>query len=154
VRVVRPIGTRVVRPIGTRVKQKATKIRPARATNAVRRARAVLAARRALGVRYVWGGESLRGMDCSGLTRWSYRQAGLTIPRTASQQFRYGRAVATSSMTSGDLVFFRVGRRISHVGMYVGGGRMIHSPRPGKRVSNVAFGGYWRRRFAGARRFL
>lgn len=141
------------------VKQNETKSR----SNSQRRALAVLTARRALGVPYRWGGTSRRGFDCSGLTQWCYRTAGVRIPRTASQQFRYGRAIATAWILPGDLVFFRAtgaGRpggtrgRISHVGMWVGGGQMIHAPRPGKRVQSVRFGGYWRRRFAGARRYL
>lgn len=156
----RRAGVRHSGPV-RKVRQKATKSkiarRPApgaRRSNSQRRAQAVLTARRALGVPYRWGGTTRRGFDCSGLTQYCYRSAGVRIPRTASQQFRYGRSVATAWMQPGDLVFFRAGRRISHVGMWVGGGQMIHAPRPGKRVQVVRFGGYWRRRFAGARRYL
>lgn len=114
---------------------------------------AALWARRYVGVRYVWGGATPRGFDCSGLTMYCYRKAGRRIPRTASQQFRYGRPVATNALSPGDLLFFWGGRRIAHVGMWVGGGRIIHAPRPGRRVTNAAFSGWFRKRFAGARRY-
>jgi len=79
------------------------------------------------GVPYVYGGSSPSGFDCSGFTSWVYRQAGISIPRTASQQQAALRRV--SSPQPGDLVFF--GYPAYHVGIYVSPGRMIDAQRPG-----------------------
>nr|WP_246241932.1 NlpC/P60 family protein [Flexivirga aerilata] len=85
-------------------------------------------ARKYLGVPYVWGGSSpSQGFDCSGLTSYVYKQAGLSIPRTASQQQRYMKA--TTNPQPGDLVFF--GYPAYHVGIYIGNNQMIAAPKPG-----------------------
>ncbi|MDC5696849.1 C40 family peptidase [Intrasporangium calvum] len=80
-----------------------------------------------IGVPYVYGGNTPSGFDCSGFTSWVYRQAGITIPRTASQQ--QASATRVSSPQPGDLVFF--GYPAYHVGIYVSPGRMIDAQRPG-----------------------
>jgi len=89
------------------------------------------------GVPYRYGGSTPRGFDCSGFTSYVYRQAGVHIPRTASAQRRAARYISRSSARPGDLVFFHHGGRVYHVGIYAGGNRVLHSPRPGKRVSTV-----------------
>jgi cell wall-associated NlpC family hydrolase len=83
-----------------------------------------------IGVPYVYGGSTPSGFDCSGFTSWVYRQAGVSIPRTASQQQAAARRVATPQ--AGDLVFF--GYPAYHVGIYVSPGRMIDAQRPGTTV--------------------
>lgn len=83
-----------------------------------------------IGVPYVYGGSSPSGFDCSGFTSWVYRQAGISIPRTASAQQAAARRVA--SPQPGDLVFF--GYPAYHVGIYVSPGRMIDAQRPGTTV--------------------
>ncbi|GAB48867.1 C40 family peptidase [Mobilicoccus pelagius] len=83
------------------------------------------------GTRYRWGGTTARGFDCSGYTRYVYKKAGKNLPRTARAQYRATKR--TSRPAPGDLVFFG-GSRAHHVGIYVGRGRMIHSPRSGKPV--------------------
>lgn len=80
-----------------------------------------------MGVPYVYGGSTPSGFDCSGFTSWVYRQAGISIPRTASQQQAAGTRV--SNPQPGDLVFF--GYPAYHVGIYVSPGRMIDAQRPG-----------------------
>ncbi|MEU4733076.1 NlpC/P60 family protein [Streptomyces sp. NPDC023588] len=97
-----------------------------------RAATAVMAARAAVGRPYVWGSTGPSGFDCSGLMVWSYRQAGVSLPRTSQAQRYAGRQVPLSQARPGDLVTYRADA--SHVGMYVGNGQVIHAPYPGARV--------------------
>jgi cell wall-associated NlpC family hydrolase len=97
-------------------------------------AAAVAAAMSQLGVPYHWGGESPGvGFDCSGLTQWAWGQAGVSLPRTAQEQYDAIEHVSLGSLEPGDLVFWGSGG-ISHVGMYVGGGEVIHAPETGEVV--------------------
>ncbi|MCT7355095.1 NlpC/P60 family protein [Streptomyces sp. 15-116A] len=93
-----------------------------------RAAQAVSYAYRKLGSPYVWGATGPDAFDCSGLIQAAYRSAGVSLPRTTYAQINAGRRVARSELLPGDLVFFYSG--ISHVGIYVGNGRMIHAPNP------------------------
>ncbi|MEU7300849.1 NlpC/P60 family protein [Streptomyces sp. NPDC007206] len=97
-----------------------------------RAAAAVAAARSALGRPYVWGANGPSGFDCSGLMQWSYAHAGVQLPRTSQEQRFAGRRVPLSRIRPGDLVVYR--SDASHVGMYVGDGRVIHAPYPGAAV--------------------
>ncbi|NYI07037.1 C40 family peptidase [Allostreptomyces psammosilenae] len=92
-------------------------------------AAAVAAAQSALGLPYVWGAEGPSSFDCSGLTSWAWARAGVTIPRTSQGQLGAGTPVSLSEALPGDLVIFY--GDASHVGMYVGGGVMIHAPYTG-----------------------
>ncbi|MFI5754267.1 NlpC/P60 family protein [Streptomyces sp. NPDC051569] len=98
-----------------------------------RAAAAVAFAYGALGRPYVWGATGPGSFDCSGLTQAAWRSAGVSLPRTTYTQINSGRRVSRSELAPGDLVFFFSG--ISHVGIYVGGGQIIHAPRPGSVVS-------------------
>ena len=102
-----------------------------RAPNA-RAAQAVAFAYGALGKPYVWGATGPASFDCSGLTQAAWRSAGVSLPRTTYTQINAGQRVSRSELAPGDLVFFYSG--ISHVGLYIGGGQMIHAPRPGAPV--------------------
>jgi len=93
-----------------------------------RRARAIDAARSAVGVPYVYGGASPGGFDCSGLVMWAYRQAGVRLPHSSTQQMRSGRRVTRRAIRPGDLVFGYYGE---HVGLYAGHGVVIAAPRTG-----------------------
>ncbi|MEU3603846.1 NlpC/P60 family protein [Streptomyces sp. NPDC035033] len=97
-----------------------------------RAAAAVLAARSAVGKPYVWGATGPTAFDCSGLMVWSYRQAGISLPRTSAAQRNAGRQVPLSQAQPGDLVTYR--GDASHVGIYAGNGQVIHAPYPGARV--------------------
>ena len=97
----------------------------------------VNAAAKYIGVKYVYGGTSPSGFDCSGLVQYACRQAGISVNRTSRAQYSNGVAVSKSNLQAGDLVFFSKGNGISHVGIYAGNGQVIHSPRPGKSVCYV-----------------
>ena len=109
-----------------------------------------------LGVPYRRGGTSIEtGFDCSGFVKAIYEQTiGLELPRNAAQQAAATQTIKKSELRPGDLVFFNTMRKaFSHVGIYVGNGKFIHSPKPGAEVRVEDMGvGYWARRFDGARR--
>ncbi|HZU78290.1 MAG TPA: C40 family peptidase, partial [Acidimicrobiales bacterium] len=97
--------------------------------------RAVQAAESQIGVPYEWGGESPgQGFDCSGLTQWSWRQAGVGLPRTADEQMHAVPRIPMSDMEPGDLVFWGSGGSASHVAIYVGNGDVVDAPSQGQRV--------------------
>ncbi|MEV0226368.1 NlpC/P60 family protein [Streptomyces sp. NPDC050704] len=93
-----------------------------------RSAAAIAYAYEKLGSPYVWGATGPDAFDCSGLMQAAYRAAGISVPRTTYAQINAGRRVSRSELQPGDLVFFYSG--ISHVGLYVGNGQMIHAPNP------------------------
>jgi cell wall-associated NlpC family hydrolase len=97
---------------------------------------AVSIAMQYLGVPYVWGGSSPGGFDCSGLVMYVYSQMGVYLPHSAAGQYYAGTPVSYSQLAPGDLVFF--GQPIYHVGIYIGGGSMIHAPFEGQVVSITA----------------
>ncbi len=93
-----------------------------------RAAAAVSYAYSKLGSPYVWGATGPDAFDCSGLMQAAYRSAGISLPRTTYAQIDTGRRVSRSELLPGDLVFFY--SAISHVGMYIGDGQMVHAPNP------------------------
>ncbi|MFI9272486.1 NlpC/P60 family protein [Kitasatospora sp. NPDC052896] len=97
-----------------------------------RAAVAVAAALSKVGSPYVYGSTGPGAFDCSGLMYWSWRQAGVTLPRTSQAQAFGGRRISLSEARPGDLVIFF--KDMHHVGMYVGGGTVVHAPHPGARV--------------------
>jgi cell wall-associated NlpC family hydrolase len=109
-----------------------------------------------LGVPYRRGGNTAEsGFDCSGFVRATYQQTvGLILPRRSEQQAAATQTIERTDLQPGDLVFFNTMRRaFSHVGIYIGEGKFIHSPKPGSkvRVENMGLA-YWTHRFDGARR--
>ncbi|MEU5364740.1 NlpC/P60 family protein [Streptomyces sp. NPDC005925] len=105
-------------------------VRPTAVTS--RAAAAVAYAYSKIGSPYVWGATGPASFDCSGLTQAAYRAAGVSLPRTTYTQINAGRRVSRAELAPGDLVFFYSG--VSHVGIYIGNGRMIHAPRPSSTV--------------------
>ena len=109
-----------------------------------------------VGTPYRYGGVSpSSGFDCSGLVQYSYQRAGLALPRQTDDQLRRGRHVSTSQLLRGDLLFFdQDGKRASHVGVYLGGGKFVHAPSTGKRVRVDSLdSAYWRRYLSDTRRY-
>ena len=127
-----------------------------RQTVSIKASELVVRAMGFLGVPYRRGGNSFEtGLDCSGFVRTIYQQSiGLILPRRAEQQAAATQNIDKHDLQPGDLVFFNTMRRtFSHVGIYIGEGRFIHSPKPGAevRVESMSVA-YWNRRFDGARR--
>ncbi len=104
-----------------------------------------------IGDRYVFGAAGMVTWDCSGLTMRAYQAAGVSLPHSSAAQSRMGKKVSFSSLKPGDLLFY--GRPVSHVGIYLGGGKMVHAPRSGSRVKVAASGSLGRKPLVGARRF-
>ncbi|MGD8395817.1 MAG: C40 family peptidase [Candidatus Eiseniibacteriota bacterium] len=116
------------------------------------------AARTAVGASYRYGGATRRGFDCSGLVYRTYLDHGIRLPRTVRQLLRAGRPVSSvSQLAPGDLVFFRLGgRRVSHVGLYLGDGEFVHASS-GRRqvvVDDLDGSAYFRDRLVSARRIV
>lgn len=102
---------------------------PTRAERAVRVALGVV------GTPYRWGGESpASGFDCSGLVRWAYGRVGVELPHNSYALYGEGRRVRDGDMAPGDILFFE---GLGHVGLYLGKGRMVHSPETGRNVEVV-----------------
>jgi len=89
---------------------------------------------RMIGAPYQYGGSGPASFDCSGLVQYSYRLAGVALPRTSVQQFGAAKAIRLTDARPGDLLFFRYDGRISHVAIYLGDMRFVHAPSTGKQV--------------------
>lgn len=123
---------------------------PSRIQALLRRATALL------GTPYRWGGTSPdSGFDCSGLVNYVFRTAlGIELPRVSREMASNGERIDRAALVAGDLVFFgRRGKRVDHVGIYVGDGQFVHAPRTGRDVTVSRMDtGYWAGRFLQARR--
>lgn len=128
---------------------------PTNSIPSTRGRKAVNLAAHFLGIPYVWGGESLKGFDCSGLLQYVWKQQGVQIPRTTYDQFKAGTPVSANQLQPGDAVFFKGSDSRNglpgHVGIYLGGGKYIEAPHTGAnvRISSLANA----RDFMGGRRY-
>ena len=113
-----------------------------------------------IGKNYIWGAQGPNSFDCSGLTYYVYKNAaGITLPRVSSAQSQYGNTVSKSDLKAGDLLFFDTSGSnngvVSHVGLYVGNGQMIHaSSSKGKVVQTSMENSYWNNAYITAKRVL
>jgi cell wall-associated NlpC family hydrolase len=103
-----------------------------------------------IGDKYVFGADGMTYWDCSGLTMRAYQTAGVSLPHSSRAQYNYGKSIKRANLAPGDLIFF--GRPISHVGIYLGGGKMVHAPRSGSRVKVASASSLGRKPYIGARR--
>jgi len=113
-------------------------VRPSGGTVVGERAAAV--ALQQVGVPYRYGGSTPSGFDCSGLVHYSYANAGKSVPRTTAALWDDLTPIQNRNMRAGDLLFFRISGKMSHVGMYLGNGRFVHAPSSGKAVSVESLG--------------
>ncbi|GAC1441088.1 MAG: C40 family peptidase [Mycobacteriales bacterium] len=109
---------------------------------------AVRVAENQLGKPYVWGAEGPDSFDCSGLTKYAYAAAGIALPHYTGEQWNAGRHVAESDLQPGDLIFFH--SDLHHMGMYIGGGQLIHAPHSGDVVRIASLSGWFQDNYAGA----
>lgn len=102
-----------------------------------------------IGVKYVYGGSTPAGFDCSGFTAYAFQRAGISLPRSAAAQYGASKRISQSEVKPGDLIFFSQSGSIDHVGIYLGGGRFIGS-QTSTGVAVASFtSGYWSRYVAG-----
>lgn len=153
-----PANTVAARPLPVAPQPGDTRTRESVEDGTQRVSGLVVAAMGALGVAYQRGGNTYgSGFDCSGFVRALFEQNfGLQLPRRAAEQAAATQAIARDELQPGDLVFFNtLGPAHSHVGIYVGDHRFIHSPKPGAvvRIEDMRVN-YWNRRFDGARRVV
>jgi cell wall-associated NlpC family hydrolase len=115
--------------------------------------RAATLALRMVGTPYRWGGESPEsGFDCSGLVRWAYGRVGVDLPHNSNALYGVGLPVSRARLETGDVLFFT---GLGHVGLYLGGGRMVHAPYSGKTVELVNIrASHYGTRLVGARRMV
>ncbi len=104
---------------------------------------------------YRYGGSSPQGFDCSGLVHFSFKRAGLDVPRSTETQRQQSHRITRADLARGDLVFFdQQGKNSSHVGIYLGHNRFVHAPSSGKRVRvDTLTDSYWRQHLVDTRRF-
>lgn len=122
-------------------------------SNSKKASQIITLAKGKLGSKYVWGATGPTKFDCSGFTSWLYKQVGITIPRTSRDQGKAGTYVAKSNLQPGDLIFFN--KPISHVGLYIGDGQMIHASNPTRGVvkDNIN-SSHYKKIYNTSRRFL
>lgn len=116
--------------------------------------KAVAHAREMIGKPYRYGGDTPAGFDCSGLVRYSYSRAGISLPRATGAQRSLAMPIPVRNLRAGDLVFFdQEGKKASHVGMYIGNGRFVHAPSSGGKVRTDSLKSeFWKKHFVDARR--
>lgn len=140
----------------TGVTPSAAALKGSTATSSATRQKIVATAKKYISTPYVWGGTTPSGFDCSGFTQFVMKAAGITIPRTTTEQYQVGTYVAKSALQPGDLVFLQNTYRsgISHVGIYIGDGKMIHASSSKGVTTSSLSSSYYVQHYYGARRVV
>jgi peptidoglycan DL-endopeptidase CwlO len=108
-----------------------------------------------IGVKYLWGGTTPSGFDCSGYTQYVFAKNGISLPRISRDQYNVGTSVSYQNLKPGDLVFFSLDgdKAIDHVGIFIGNGQFINASSS-KGVAIYSMGSYWNSKYIGAKRVL
>ena len=124
------------------------------AASSVNSSELVATAKDLVGTKYRGGGTTTAGFDCSGFVSYVYKDLGVSLPRTSSGMYASGTKVDKSNLASGDLVFFNTTNKgVSHVGIYIGDGKFIHSSTSkGVKIDKLNDPHYWGARYVGAKR--
>jgi len=129
---------------------------PPKTTSQSGKASAIIAtAKQYIGVKYVYGGTTPAGFDCSGFVKYVFAKNSISLPRVSRDQYKVGTAVSFSNLQPGDLVFFSLAKNgvVDHDGIYVGNGQFINAASS-KGVTIYALGTYWKSAYVGAKRVI
>lgn len=126
----------------------------AAASSGINSTQLVSVANKVMGTKYVWGGTTTKGFDCSGFIGYVFKNVGVSLPRTTAGMYVTGTSVSKNNLRTGDLVFFNTtGKGVSHAGIYIGNGKFAHSSSSkGVSVSKINDPYYWGSKYIGAKR--
>ncbi|MGB2991809.1 MAG: C40 family peptidase [Paenisporosarcina sp.] len=124
------------------------------AASGIKSSQVVSAANKVMGTKYVYGGTTTKGFDCSGFIGYVYKKVGVKLPRTSGAMYKTGKKVSKKNLKTGDLVFFNTsGKGVSHAGIYIGKGKFVHSSSSkGVSVAKINDPYYWGSKYIGAKR--
>lgn len=124
------------------------------ASSGIKSTQVVSVASSVIGTKYVYGGTTTKGFDCSGFIGYVFKNVGVSLPRTSAGMYASGTSVAKKNLKAGDLVFFNTsGKGVSHAGIYIGNGKFAHSSSSkGVMISKLNDPYYWGSKYIGAKR--
>lgn len=124
------------------------------AASGIKSSQVTSTAKKVMGVKYLYGGTTTKGFDCSGFVGYVYKKVGVKLPRTSGAMYKTGKSVSKKNLKTGDLVFFKTsGKGVSHTGIYIGNGKFAHSSSSkGVSVAKINDPYYWGSKYVGAKR--